>query len=69
MAAVAPKLVFYPKQITLLTKNTWEALQCVRLYQRAPEGACHPLKVMTLARPNIFELTVLYVGVYGGTEY
>ena len=66
MAAVSQKK---SKTITSLTGNTWEALQCVRLYQRAPKSACHPLKVMTLAQPKIFEFIVLYMGVYGGTEY
>ena len=61
--------VFYTKKIASLTGNTWEALRCVRLNQKAPEGACRPFKVLTLALPKMFELIVLYVGVYCGTWY
>ena len=59
--------VLIQKKIASLTGNTWEALQCVRLNQKAPEGACRPFKVLTLAPPKTLELIVLYVGVYGGT--
>ena len=58
---------FHAKQLASLTGNTWEALKCVRLYQKAPEGVLRPFKVLTLDRAKIFELIVLYVGVYVGT--
>ena len=48
MAAVAQKSVFFlAKKLALLTGNTWESLQCVIFYQKYPEGACRPFKVMT----------------------
>ena len=58
---------FKRKKLASITGNTWEALQCIRLHQKAPEDACRPFKVLTLARPKMFELIVLYEGVYGGT--
>ena len=68
MAAVAQKLFFFnAKKIASLTGNTWEAIQYVRLHQKAPEGACSPFKVLTLAHTKMFELIILYVGFYGGT--
>ena len=67
MAAVAWKTVFLTQKKASLTRNTWEALQCVRLNQKAPEGVCRLFKVLTLAHPKMFELIVLYVGVYGWT--
>ena len=68
MAAVARKSgFFHAKQIASLTGNTWGALQCVKLNQKAPEVAFRPFKVLTLALPKMFELIVLCVGVYGGT--
>ena len=68
MTTVARKSGFFlAKKLASLIGNTWEALQRVRLHQKAPEGACRPFKVLTLARPKMFELIVLYVGVYGGT--
>ena len=51
MAAVAQKSVFfYTHTKSLLIGNTWESLQCVRMHQKAPEGACCLFKVLTLAR-------------------
>ena len=58
---------FSLKKTASPTGNTLEALQCVRWYQKAPEGACRPFKVLTLTRPKLFELIVLYVGTYIGT--
>ena len=54
------------KLVASLTSNTWEALQWVRFHQKAPEVACRPFKVLTLYCPKMFELIVLYVGVYSG---
>ena len=54
-------------KLALLTGNTWEALQCVRLNEKDPSGAFYPFRVMTLARPKLFELIVINVGIYGGT--
>ena len=44
-----------------------EALQCVRLHQKAPEGAFRPFKVLTLVLPKMSKLFIINVGVYGGT--
>ena len=52
MAAVAQKSgIFSRKKLASLTGNTGEALQCVRLHQKAPEGACRQFKLPT---QNIF---------------
>ena len=52
MAAVARKCsIFHKKNLASLTGNTGEALQCVRLHQKAPEGACWQFKLTT---KNIF---------------
>ena len=52
MATVAQKSgIFSQKKIALLTGNTGEALQCVRLRQKALEGACRQFKLTT---KNIF---------------
>ena len=52
MAAVAQKSgVFHEKKIASLTGNTGEALQCVRLHQKAREGACRQFNLTT---KNIF---------------
>ena len=55
MATVAQKSGIFSrfKKIASLTGNTWEALQCVRLYQKAPESACLTFKVLTLARADL----------------
>ena len=67
MAAEARKPVFYAKKkIASLTGDTWEALKCVILHHKAPEGVWRPFKVLTLALPKMFELIVLCVGVYSG---
>ena len=60
------KPVFLQKKPSLLTGDTWEALQCIRLHRKYLEGACRSFKVLTLAHPKIFELVILYVGVYCG---
>ena len=70
MSAVTPKSGFFvAKNVALLTWNTREAIQCVRVHQNSSEGSCHPFKVLTLACAKIFELIILYVGVYSGTYY
>ena len=38
--------VFFTKKIASLTGNTCEALQCVILHQKDPEGACRKFKVL-----------------------
>ena len=48
MAAVAQKSgIFSRKKLASLTGNTGESLQCVRLHQKAPEGACRQFKLTT----------------------
>ena len=68
MAAVDQKPVFpRKKNFASLTENAYEALQCVRFHQKDLEGVCCLFKVLTFARPKMFEVIILYVGVYGGT--
>ena len=67
MSAVAQNPVLKRQFVSLANRNTWEALKCVRLHQKAPEAAWSLLKVLTLARAKMFEFIVLYVGLYGGT--
>ena len=45
------------KKITSPKGNTWEALQCVKMYQEAQERVCYPFKVLTPVRAKIFDLT------------
>ena len=42
---------FHQKKLASLTGNTGEALQCVRLHQKAPERVCRQFKLTT---KNIF---------------
>ena len=52
MAAVARKSgIFSRKKLVLLIGNTGEAVQCIRLHQKAPESACRQFKLTT---ENIF---------------
>ena len=55
------------KTLASLTGDIWEALQCIILHQRYPDGACRLFKVLTLNCAKIFKLIIIYVGVYGGT--
>ena len=67
MAAVDQKLIFTSqKQLSLLTGNAWEALQCVRWHHNYPEGASRPFKLQTLVHAKMLYITQLYVGIYGG---
>ena len=67
MAAGDLKPILFLRKKASLTGNTLEALQCVRLYQKAPDGEFRPLKVIIMALAKMFKLFVLYAGVYGGT--
>ena len=66
MVAVDQKLVFLAKKIASLAGNTWEALQCVRWHQNAPEGVSCTFKVLSLVRAKMINIMQLYVGPYGG---
>ena len=57
---------FLLKKLTSPMGNTWEALQCSRWHQNAPEYASRPFKVLTLVRAKMIDVMLLYVDTYCG---